>query len=270
MKTNLTDEEVESIGIGFVTRYYDALVGVPNPLALQRFYNDKSKYVVAQHGRPNYEMKGLLLIGRFMKRMGYSECTVTIRSVTTAVRPTAELMVSSIGELSQPGNMVPQKFTQSSVIKRVPWTVADYQIVETVFRYDSDTMDHRIPIAVSGTPVVDGPKRNDTSAMASDEKAAGKPKHTPANRVGKSNVSGRKSTTSTVPVASSLTANGIVDGKSSNRRPTYLRKLTPAIVSVTEKPIKKVKPVMKNLSSKGTQSLIIQMYCENRTHVRNV
>jgi hypothetical protein len=269
MKMNLTDEEVESIGTGFSSRYYDALAGEPNRSALRRFYNDRSKYVVMQRGRPDYEMKSLLLIGRFVKRMGYSECTVTIRSVITAVRPTAELVVLSVGELLYPGNMVPRKFTQSFVIKRVPWTAAEYQIVEMVFRYDNDTVDHRIPIAVNGTPVVAGPKRNDT-AVVSDEKATGKLKCTPANRVGKSNVTGGKSMTSTVPVVGSLAANGKVDGKSCSSRSTHSRKLALVTVSVTGNPIMKVKPVMKvNLSSKGAQSLIAQMYCENRTRLRN-
>lgn len=83
---NLTAEEIEFFGNGFATRYYDALMGKPDASALRQLYNDKSKYVFVQPGHPDYEMEGLLLIGRFLKRMEYSKCEVTIRSVTTARR----------------------------------------------------------------------------------------------------------------------------------------------------------------------------------------
>lgn len=181
---NLTAEEIEFFGNGFATRYYDALMGKPNASALRQLYNDKSKYVFVQPGRPDYEMEGLLLIGRFLKRMEYSKCEVTIRSVTTARRahPT-EFTVSSVCELSRLGNNVLRTFTQLFVVKRVPWTTAEFQIAITEFKFDDDIVDFSIPIAVGDKP--EGSRAIITDkfnklvspiTMASDKIAAGKPK----------------------------------------------------------------------------------------------
>jgi hypothetical protein len=149
-KTSAVVEGIESIGRGFVSKYFDALASKPNSTALRRFFNESSTYVFTQHGRPDHEMHGLYLIGWFVKRMEYSECTVTVRSVNTAARahPT-EFTVSSICELLRPENDFPLNFVQTFVIKRVPWTQTDYQIVETQSKYEDEIEDDFLPKAVS-------------------------------------------------------------------------------------------------------------------------
>lgn len=139
----------ESIGTGFAERYYDALAGQPNASALRQFYDGRSKYVFAQTGRPDYEMEGLLLIGRFLKRMEYDKCTVTVWSVVT-VRKAPDGIHGFVGLRTVTPR--PRTFTQSSVIKRVPWTTAEFQIALTRFKFDDGTADFSIAIAVGGKP----------------------------------------------------------------------------------------------------------------------
>jgi hypothetical protein len=56
-KTNVTAaEKVESIGNGFSTKYFDALMGKPNSMALQQMFNEQSVYIFTQHGHPDHEM----------------------------------------------------------------------------------------------------------------------------------------------------------------------------------------------------------------------
>jgi hypothetical protein len=67
-KTNvMAAEKVESIGNGFITKYFDALMGKSNPLALRQMFNEQSVYVFAQRGRPDHELYGMYLIGCFIK-----------------------------------------------------------------------------------------------------------------------------------------------------------------------------------------------------------
>ncbi|XP_025417054.1 uncharacterized protein LOC112688196 [Sipha flava] len=121
-KTNvMAAEDIESTGRGFVTKYFDALMGKPNPSALRQLLNEQSVYVFAQYGHPDHEMYGMCLIGWFIKRMEYGKCTVIVRSVDTSARPhPEEFAVSSLCELMRPGKDVPLMFTQSFIIKRVP------------------------------------------------------------------------------------------------------------------------------------------------------
>jgi hypothetical protein len=149
--TNITTtEDVESIGNGFVTKYFDALMGKPNPLALRQLFNEQSVYVFAQHRHPDHEMYGMYLIGWFIKRMEYCKCTVTIRSVDTSTRPhPAELMVSSVCELLRPGKDAPFIFTQTFIIKRVPWTRTEFQIVKTRSKFEDEIENDYLPKVVS-------------------------------------------------------------------------------------------------------------------------
>lgn len=147
---NVTAEEVGAIGSEFTTKYFDALMGKPNPSALRKFFNERSVYVFAQRGSPDREMHGLHIIGCFMKRMKYSQCIVTVHSVDTTTRPDpTEFTVFAVCELLRPGNDVPLNFAQTFVIKRVPWTRTEFQIVETQSKFNDEIEDDLLPIAVS-------------------------------------------------------------------------------------------------------------------------
>jgi hypothetical protein len=146
----MATEDIESIGNGFVTKYFDALMGKPNPSALRRLFNEQSVYVFAQQGHPDFEMYGMYLIGWFIKRMEFCKCTVTICSVDTSARPhPAELAVSSVCELMRPENDAPFMFTQTFIIKRVPWTKTEFQIVETRSKFDDEIENDYLPKVVS-------------------------------------------------------------------------------------------------------------------------
>lgn len=273
---DLAAEEIESIGTGFAARYYDALAGKPDASALRRFYSDKSKYVFAQPGRPDCEMRGLLLIGRFLRRMRYSECTVTVRSVATARRAhnPAELAVTSVCELTRPGcNAVPRTFIQSSVVKRVPWTTAEFQIVATEFRFTDDSVDPSVPIALGDKPKgssaisagTSGKLVNSPPVVAFDRRkaaAAGKPRV--MNRgvaAAKPNDLCREWRKST-RAARSGPPEGYVNGQSSSRRraDSKLARGTPTTVPekrVTGKPaiFPMTRPVVYNNALKGDDGL---------------
>jgi hypothetical protein len=149
-KTSAVVEDIEFIGSEFVSKYFDALAGMPNSSALRKFFHENSIYVFAQHGRPDHEIQGLSLIEWFVKRMKYSECTVTVRSVNTAARAhSTEFTVSSICELLRPENNVPLNFVQTFAIKRVAWTQKDFQIIETVSKFEDEIEDDFLPKAVS-------------------------------------------------------------------------------------------------------------------------
>jgi hypothetical protein len=146
----MTNEEAESIGNGFSTKYFDALMGKPNPMALRQMFNEQSVYIFTQHGHPDHEMYGMYLIGSFIKRMEYSKCTVTVRSVATINRPhPTEFTVVSVCELKRPGYDTTFKFTQTFIIKRVPWTATEFRIVETHSKFKDDIEEDYLPKAVS-------------------------------------------------------------------------------------------------------------------------
>jgi hypothetical protein len=151
VKTNvMAIEDVESIGNGFVTKYFDALMGKPNPSALRQLFNEQSVYVFAQHGYPDHEMYGMYLIGWFIKRMEYCKCTVTVCSIDTSARPhPAEFAVSTVCKLMRPEKDSPFMFTQTFIIKRVPWTRTEFQIVETRSKFDDEIEDDYLPKVVS-------------------------------------------------------------------------------------------------------------------------
>jgi hypothetical protein len=149
-KTSAVVEDINSIGSEFVSKYFDALASKPNSSALRQFFHENSIYVFAQHEHPDHEMQGLSLIGWFVKRMKYSECTVTVRSVNTAERAhSTEFTVSSICELLRPENNVPLNFVQTFVIKRVAWTQKDFQIIKTQSKFEDEIEDDFLPKAVS-------------------------------------------------------------------------------------------------------------------------
>jgi hypothetical protein len=149
-KTSTVVKNIDSIGSEFVSKYFNALVGNPNSSVLRQFFHENSIYVFAQHGRPNHEIQGLSLIEWFVRRMKYSECTVTIRSVNTAARAhSTEFTVSSICELLRPENNVPLNFVQTFIIKRVAWTQKDFQIIETQCQFEDEIEDDFLPKAVS-------------------------------------------------------------------------------------------------------------------------
>ena len=146
-------DEVEFIRSGFVTKYFDA------PRALRQLFNELSLYIFAQHGHPDHEMYGMYLIGWFIRRMEYEKCTVTVFSVETSTRshPT-EFAVSSVCELIRPENDVPLKFTQTFVIRRVPWTRTEFHIVETRSKFDVEIENDYLPKVVS-VPITRGGRR---------------------------------------------------------------------------------------------------------------
>jgi hypothetical protein len=117
----IATEEVESIGNGFITKYFDALMGKSNPLTLRLMFNEQSVYVFAQDvwdvfNRMFHKANGI------QSMYGYHILKLpSERSVDTIVSPhLTEFKVLSICKLMRLGNDAPYKFTQTFVIRHIP------------------------------------------------------------------------------------------------------------------------------------------------------
>lgn len=169
-------EDVDSTGRDFASRYYDAFAGKPDASAFRGFFDGNSKYSFVQHsGRPDHNIQGADSIAELADRMQYGRCAVTVRWVeTTRVGPTW-FKVSVVGELLRPENDVPRKFLQSTVIKRVAWTRAEFLVVETAFEFDDvlpragGKMSIFNPLHVQGNANVSGSKSSPEQTAAVDD-----------------------------------------------------------------------------------------------------
>lgn len=147
-KDMTSSDEIDLIGKAFATRFYDEFVGKPDASGLIRFFDKDSKYSIVQRycGRPDYEVRGIALIGELAERMQYGRCTeMTVRWVQTAWVGPSRYKVCVVGKLLCPANDVARRFLQKTIVKHAPWTREKFIVMDTVFQFDDRIIDDVLP-----------------------------------------------------------------------------------------------------------------------------
>jgi hypothetical protein len=130
-------QETESIGEEFSSEYFDVLTARSDAAGLDRFYDNRSKYVLLQSGnQPDLVAQGLDEIVRSIVLMNYHKSTVNIESVNTIKIHSNWFFVLTVGKLLQFGEQLPLHFIQSTIFKYAPSSRKSFRIRKTFFKFN--------------------------------------------------------------------------------------------------------------------------------------
>lgn len=147
-KNSETTPETESaIGEEFAFKYFDALTTKPDAAGLDRFYNNRSEYVLQESGQqPALMTKGVDEIIRFMVEMNHHKCMVIVESVNTVNVHSNWFFVSVVGKLVHFGQQLPRPFFQSTIFKYTSSSSSSlsdrrFRIKKTLFEFHDVIVD---------------------------------------------------------------------------------------------------------------------------------
>lgn len=132
-----TVQETESIGEEFASKYFDVLTATSDAAGLNRFYDNRSTYVLLQSGQQSdLVAHGVDEIIRFVIKMNYHKSTVNIESMNTVNVHSDWFFVLMVGKLLRFEEQIPQNFVQITIMKHTLSSRKCFRIRKTLFKFN--------------------------------------------------------------------------------------------------------------------------------------